>query len=187
VVRRTPARRDARGFTLIELMVTVAIVAVLAVIGVYSVRRYLLSSATAEPMELINSVRAAEESYKDETFGYLNVGTMGSYYPFGSTLPASQKKKAWEGGAPSGDETNWKTLGVQPSTVVQFGYACVAGKGDGVPRQSDLKTSIDLKYPASAGDWYVVRAAADRDGNGVPAIFVGSSFTDQIYGEGETE
>jgi prepilin-type N-terminal cleavage/methylation domain-containing protein len=187
VVCRTPRRSDARGFTLIELMVTVAIVAVLAVVGVYSVRRYLLSAATSEPMEMINSVRAAEESYKDETFGYLNVGTLSSYYPFGSVLPASQKRKTWAGGAPSADEAKWNTLGVQASTVVQFGYACVAGKGAGVPGKSDLNTSIDLNYPTTAGDWYVVRAASDRDGNGVAAIFVGSSFTDQIYGENETE
>jgi prepilin-type N-terminal cleavage/methylation domain-containing protein len=187
VVCRTPKRSDARGFTLIELMVTVAIVAVLAVVGVYSVRRYLLSASTAEPMEIINSVRAAEESYKDETFGYLPVGSIDSYYPFGGTLPKRQTKKAWEGGAPNTDETNWNLLGVHPSTVVQFGYACAAGKGAGVPNQSALKTSKDLNYPASAGDWYVVRAASDRDGNGTAAIFVGSSFTDQIYGEGESE
>ncbi len=187
VVCRTPKRSDARGFTLIELMVTVAIVAVLAVVGVYSVRRYLLSAATSEPMEIINSVRAAEESYKDETFSYLNVGSIDSYYPFGGTLPKSQKRRAWEGGSPNTDEPNWNVLGVHPSTVVQFGYACVAGKGTGVPGKSALKTSIDLNYPTSAGDWYVVRAASDRDGNGTAALFVGSSFTDQIYGEGETE
>jgi type IV pilus assembly protein PilA len=168
-------------------MVTVAIVAILAVVGVYSVRRYVVSAGTAEPIELINSMRAAEESYKDETFGYLSVGGIDSYYPFGSTVPGTQKKKAWEGGLPSGDFTNWNVLGVHPSSVVQFGYACVAGKGTGVPNQSALKIAKDLNYPASAADWYVVRAASDRDGNGVAAIFVGSSFTDQIYGEGETE
>ena len=187
VVCRTPRRSEARGFTLIELMVTVAIVAILATIGIYGVRRYLLSAGTAEPMEIINSVRAAEESYKDETFGYLNVGSISSYYPFGSSVPGSQKKRAWEGGTPNADETQWQLLGVHPSTVVQFGYACVAGKGAGVPRKADLNTSIDLNYPATAGDWYVVRAASDRDGNGIAAIFVGSSFTDQIYGQGETE
>ena len=195
VVCRTAGLSRARGFTLIELMVTVAIVAVLATVGVYSVRRYVLSAGTAEPLELINSMRAAEESYKDETFGYLSVSTGGidTYYPFGggtTSLPGSQgtqKKKAWEGGLPSGDFANWNLLGVHSSSVVQFGYACVAGKGSGVPNQSALKIAQDLNYPTSAGDWYVVRAASDRDGNGIPAIFVGSSFTDQIYGENQSE
>jgi type IV pilus assembly protein PilA len=70
---------------------------------------------------------------------------------------------------------------------VQFGYACSAGKGSGVPTATALGVERDLGYPTSATDWYVVRAAGDRDGNGTLATFVGSNFTDQIYGENDTE
>jgi len=80
-----------------------------------------------------------------------------------------------------------KELGVQPSAMVQFGYACTAGKGSGVPQQAALGISKSLNYPTTAPDWYVARAAGDRDGNGVLATFVGSNFTDAIYGEDETE
>jgi hypothetical protein len=95
----------------------------------------------------------------------------------------SQKDKATDATA----KAAWAELGVHPSSQVQFGYACMAGKNGGVPQQSALGISTDLKYPATAPDWYVVRAGGDRDGNGVLARFVGSNFTDAIYGENETE
>jgi type IV pilus assembly protein PilA len=165
-------------------MAVVAIVAVLAVIGVYGVRKYVASAATSEATEIINSVRAAEESYKDETFGYLKISTMSSYFPFGSSAPKGVKK-SWDGGDPT-ELALWNQLGVHPSTVVAFGYACDADESP-IPGKGALGISQDLNYPTTAAHWFIVRAASDRDSNGVLATFVGSSFTDQIYGENETE
>ena len=179
-------RQRERGYTLIELMVVVAIIGVLATIATYGVRKYVLTAKTAEPIEMINSVRAAQEAFKDETFGYLSVSPMTSYYPFGSAAALGNSKKAWSTGSAS-EKALWDQLGVMPSTAVQFGYACTAGKGSGVPTDGAIGVGKSLGYPASATDWYVVRAAGDRDANGTKALFVGSSFSDLIYGENEAE
>jgi prepilin-type N-terminal cleavage/methylation domain-containing protein len=180
-------RTHSSGYTLIELMVVVAIIGVLATLAVYSVRKYVFAAKTAEPIEMINSIRAAQEAYRDETFAYLPVSGISSYFPYSGKTDLGNKKRSWESGA-AAELTLWTRLGVRAGGPVQFGYACAAGRTtDAVPDQAALTISRNLNYPANAPTWFVARAAGDRDADGTLAIFVGSSFTDEIYSEGEAE
>lgn len=184
---RPRQRASSHGFTLIETMVVVVIVAVLATLAVYSVRKYVMAAKTSEPIEIINSIRAAQEAYKDETFAYKPVtGGVTATFPFANAAATQNQKMAWDAGLAT-PLADWNELGVRPSTMVQFGYGCAAGKGTGVPTKVTLGISQDLGYPTTFPDWYVVRAIADRDGNGTYAYFVGSNFTDGIYSENESE
>lgn len=189
LARRSPRR----GYTLVELMIVVTIVGVLASLAIYGVRRYILAAKSAEAIEIINNVRAAQEQYKDERFKYLNVSSVdiasGSFFPFSSKSALKNSVRNWNAtGAPTTVPGKWAELGIAPSAPVAFGYACQAGQtADAVPTQAVLGTAQNLKYPPNAANWYVVRAAADRDGDGKVALFIGSSFTDQIYAEAEIE
>src|SRR5260221_6462385 len=57
-----------RGFTLIELMIVVAIVGILAVLAIYGVRKYVANSKTAEARNELGQVgKDALTSYEKET------------------------------------------------------------------------------------------------------------------------
>jgi type IV pilus assembly protein PilA len=178
-------KRPARGFTLIELMIVVAIVAVLAAIAVFAVKRYLFAAKSSEAINLIGSIKSAEEAYKDETFTYLDVtGDIDDFYP---QSPVGKREKVmWGGDGPGA--ANWKILGVTTNQPVQYGYACVAGVAGKSP--PSVGTTPETKWPSAdaiTGPWYVVKAIGDQDGDGEESIFVGSSFTSEIYVENEAE
>ncbi len=70
-----------RGFTLVELMIVVAIIGVLAALAIYGVRRYLANAKTAEARNSIGAInRGAVQGYEREsgTGEILVAGTSGS-------------------------------------------------------------------------------------------------------------
>ncbi len=164
-------------------MIVVAIIAVLATLAVYGVKRYVLAAKTSEASEMIQVIKGAQEAYKDETFTYLDVsGDLDTLYPM-KKADLGNKKTQW-GAGDTDDAKNWKRLGVTANAPVQFGYSCVAGDANasvsGVPAA--------LNYPSKPGTpWYVVQALADRDENKVYARVIGSNFTDELYVENDTE
>lgn len=186
LVSRRRFSAKPRGFTLTELMIALAIMAVLSTLAVYSVRKYVMVSKTAEPLEIINSIRAAEEAYKDETFTYLS--TTADLNTFHPAIPAGvpdSKKRSWVTGNPANDNP-WKQLGVNVSAPVAFGYACIGrAANQALPA---LGIAGNVNFPATpTTPYFVVKAVGDRDEDGVRANLIGSSFTDEIYVEKDDE
>jgi prepilin-type N-terminal cleavage/methylation domain-containing protein len=170
--------RRARAFTLIEMMITVVIVGVLAVVATVGYRLWVRTSYMAEAQDMVANIRAAEESFKAENGGYLNVSTAfdpPNMYP--ATTPG-RFKTAWGGDCTACTQTNsWSLLAVQPSGPVIFGYAVVADNHTVNAASATLTpptmtvNGVNVSTTAltnSKTPWYAVEAVGDLDGNGAP-------------------
>jgi prepilin-type N-terminal cleavage/methylation domain-containing protein len=175
-LRREP--RDERGFTIIELMIVVAIIAVLAIVVVplFTSEGKKVKSKT-EVSAMIAELVSKQERYKNENNTYLAVAEC--------PVPANQYAKSVAAcqtvGAP------WLTLGVvPPEQSLRCSYEVYEGDSGTAPTApAGATVTIPATYVATS--WYMIHARCDIDGDGIVAHYVTSSFdaTMQITREGE--
>jgi type IV pilus assembly protein PilE len=73
--RKSPLPKSSAGFTLIELMITVAIVAILAAIAYPSYRNYVLRGQVANATDGLSAVSANMERYFQDNRTYLTANS----------------------------------------------------------------------------------------------------------------
>ena len=175
-------RTSQRGLTMVELMIVVVIIGILATIASVTVKKYIASSKAGEASHMITQIKAAEETYKDETFIYLNVTTglsaKSDFYPNNPSPGEYKMNFAGEGSGAA----NWVTLGVREDAPVRFVYACVADVSTVKPASlGDDITVANWPTAALGKPWYIVKARADLDGDGVNTVFASASFAGELY------
>jgi prepilin-type N-terminal cleavage/methylation domain-containing protein len=180
------AQRNAytsRGFTLVELMAVVTIVGILATMALVLLNRHVRASRTAEALSMVQSIRAAQESFRAENRRYLSVSKdLTDYYP---ARPDGKLRSFYRGGSESTDQL-WNILRPTVTGPVRFGYAVVAGNpGDkiAVPTITDKPQFPD---PAPA-PYYVIQATGDLDNDGAFTIVAATSFSSDTYVENDGE
>lgn len=137
-------RRRPSGFTLIELMIVLAILGVLASVAIAALGRFRLRSTTAEAMTNLAAIRTAENSYFSEFSSYVSAA-------------ASPPDPVDSGRRPFSDSTGgFETLGWRPLGSVYFRYAIAV---DGASFTADA--SADLDADGLAQVWGYAEPAPD--------------------------
>jgi len=168
---------EQRGFTLVEVMITVVIIGVLAALAIYGIRAYLSSSKSAEAKQNIGAITRAAvgayqkelapsemppESTKSSQAGHRLCGTAP---PVPAAVPAGVKYQPNSAAGEdfnTGDEHNgWQCLNFELSqpTYFQLSYA-----KDASPMAPDNAAKC-------ATDCFEAGARGDLDGDGLFSNF----------------
>jgi type IV pilus assembly protein PilA len=190
-------RIRARGVTLVEVMIVVAIVGILAMLGLVGWRHIMTSSHTVEATQMVGAIRIAQERYHSEVGSYANISTNLAFsqsqhhdalYPHCTMSPVKQPgnfKVAWGGACTStaccNGTPNWTSVQITTDAPVMYGYSTVAGNASTAPPSGIPIGGNTITYPNPIpGDWYMASAVGDVDGNGKFSTVIGTSFDNMI-------
>jgi prepilin-type N-terminal cleavage/methylation domain-containing protein len=153
-----------RGFTLVELMVVVAIIGILAVVAVVGYTKVVRRARAGEVPEIFAELKAREEAYKAENGKYLGLCktdlstdcTDGDYWP--SPLPGGGEQMAV-----TGPPIRWTTARVNVRRAGLYcQYEAVAGPANDATLMSSNPGQV--MFPSTpVRSWYYLLAQCDWD------------------------
>ena len=114
MIQKLRRRINQKGFTLIELMIVVAIIGILAAIAIPNFLSYQLRAKRAEAPTNLKAIKVSEESYRAEYDTYV------ALTPSPAAGPGAGIKVAWA------DAGGFATVGWSPSGDVYGQYSTTA-------------------------------------------------------------
>lgn len=143
-------RQSQRGFTLVELMIVVAVIGILAAIASVSYVKYIRSAEVGKLKQYASEVANAQEMYKSQNAGYLDVSTN---YAEGNAV--------WE-----------QVLGFSKKGLSNQGITIKTEAGDGSGTECTICSGAN---PDKTKIWYAVRVERNF-GNETVAIVLTSDL-----------
>lgn len=179
---RHPHVGRSLGFTLIELMITVAIIGVLALLATVGYARWLRSAKTAEATSMLGSIKSAEETWRAEHLNYKGITGAATKiteeYP---TTPPKDVKVAWNPKSCAGTAICdvFNQLNVSADGAVYYRYGVLSGGADGLAKTIDGQTFTSAAFDP----WFVARAHGNLNNDSVESFYWTSSFDTTVISQ----
>lgn len=167
---RYAIKKGKKGFTLIELMIVVAIVGILAVLAIYGVRKYLANAKTAEARNSLGQIsKDAIAAYEKESMASsvlaqtTSTGILrGVCDSEASTVPATS---AIQGRKYQTSPAEWNAGGTNGTNV---GFFCLHFSMD---QPQYFAYGYKATSPGTGSDKFIATANGDLNGDTVLSTF----------------
>ncbi len=190
--------RKQEGFTLIELMIVVAIIGILAAIAIPNFLQYQMKSRQSEAKTNLGAIKTSEVSWQGERGCYLAIAR----HPLNVPTPAKSAPTNWFGTPPApivptpavgtgwcsaggmgGTVGNFAALGFEPSGLVYYNYAASTYAVAHTSCQGPTQTPAPMTTHEAGTDGGVaaagfrVTASSNLDGDAVMSVWGSADST----------